>query len=232
MSLQPAHRLAVYWAPLPSHPLWKAGCAWLGRDAASALHASQAPREHTQSPRRYGFHATLKAPFALRDGATPQGFLQALRELAATMRPFDMPALDLRFHGDFLALVPWLPLTAEHPLRQLADRCVRQLDVWRAPLTDAQIASREKNGPLPPEKREALLLWGYPLVFEHWRFHMTLTDSLPADALALRQRLQSEAQAHFAAALRAPLRCESVALFVEPTDGAPFVLAEHCPFAA
>ena len=72
--------------------------------------------------------------------------------------------------------------------------------------------------------------WGYPHVFDAWRFHMSLTDSLPDDA-ALRETLLADARAHFSAALAVPLACDGVALFVEDEPGADLRLARRFPFA-
>ncbi|TVQ39233.1 MAG: hypothetical protein EA356_01915, partial [Geminicoccaceae bacterium] len=72
-----AHRQAIYFAPAPTTDLHRFASAWLGRDAYTGEVLSQplvegirAERLHalTASPRRYGFHATLKAPFRLADG--------------------------------------------------------------------------------------------------------------------------------------------------------------------
>ena len=71
--------------------------------------------------------------------------------------------------------------------------------------------------------------WGYPHVFGHWRFHMTLTDSLADDRL--RAELLADATRRFADALAAPLRCDGVALFVEDEPGADFRLLRRFDFA-
>ena len=64
-------RYAVYWTPPADHPLWRAGCDWLGRDAERAQvdRPGEGPEALTRAPRRYGFHATLKAPMRLRGAA-------------------------------------------------------------------------------------------------------------------------------------------------------------------
>ena len=78
-----SRRFGIYWAPAADHPLWRAGCDWLGRDPESG--AAHAVRPHRAAPRRYGFHATLKPPFALRDGRTEADLDDAL---AAAVRRF------------------------------------------------------------------------------------------------------------------------------------------------
>src|SRR5438046_3047194 len=74
---------------------------------------------------------------------------------------------------------------------------------------------------LSTTQREALACWGYPHVFQHWRFHMTLSDPL-ADEDPRRETLRSDAQRHFAEALAEPLPCASICVFAEPAPGTPF----------
>jgi len=224
-----APRYAVYWAPEPGHPLWAAGCDWLGRDAARPL-APTREAEHREAPRRYGFHATLKAPMALRDGAEPAAFLAAVAHLAARTPPFAMPALRVGWLSGFLALLPATAMDAAHPLRRLADACVAELDGWRPAQSEAQWLRRSAG--LEPERQAMVRRFGYPHVFEHWRFHMTLSNCVPPESTALRDRLFRRAGAHFDAALALPLSCESLSVFVETAEGEPFVLAHRFPLAA
>ena len=217
-------RYGIFWAPPPDHPLWRAGCDWLGRDPESG--AAQAVRPQRAAPRRYGFHATLKPPFALRDGRAPAELDDALATLAAALEPFPLRPLRVDVLNDFVALRPCEPVDSIHPLRALADACVRNLDPLRRP---AGPAERARRGALALAETERTLLerWGYPWVFEAWRFHMTLTDGLPSEAP--RDALLAEAADFFAPALAEPLRCDALALFVEDTPGADFRLARRIP---
>jgi hypothetical protein len=63
------------------------------------------------------------------------------------------------------------------------------------------------------------------------RFHLTLTNPLPADA-SLRQALWDAAAHHFAAALAQPLWAETVSVFVEPAPSADLVLLRRVALAA
>ena len=90
-------RYAVYLAPPPESALWRFGSAVVGRDAASgeALLGfapdgfdAAAWRDLTTEPRRYGFHATIKAPFRLAEDASLSDLSAALAELAHAERPF------------------------------------------------------------------------------------------------------------------------------------------------
>lgn len=221
-------RYAVYYAPPPDHPLWLAGCNWLGRDPtirdmASGIGPSNAD---LRDPWRYGFHATFKPPMSLRANHSERDFLDAIERLARRTAAFALPPLVAAALSDFLVLRPATPVRPDHPLRRLADACVSQLDPFRAPPTLMERAKRlSKLGrPLGDEQRTLLERWGYPHVFHRWRFHLTLTNSLPR---ARRQALLAAARAHFAAALLHPAPVQDLAVYVEPAPGAPFLLTER-----
>jgi hypothetical protein len=100
---------------------------------------------------------------------------------------------------------------------------VEQLDSFRAPPSEAELARRRCAG-LSPEQDAMLTRWGYPYVFASWFFHMTLTRRLAADEKA---RFQPEAEAYFAHALRASRRVTDICLFTQTAPDAPFVIAER-----
>lgn len=213
-------RFAVYWLPEPDHPLWDAGCAWLGRDPARAA-TGAAPPGRTE-PWRYGFHATLKAPMRLRECSGASAFTAAAAELAASIPPFDLPTLAVGELDGFVALRPTAPSTR---MQALADRCVEALDGFRAPMPDTEFERRGRG--LDAERLGLLRRWGYPHVFGHWRLHLTLTDRLPgaADRAAWRAR----AAAHFAGALAVAPRVASIAVLEEPAPGHAFRLVRRLP---
>ena len=79
-------RYALYYAPAPRSELGRFGAHLLGYDAFSRktlrfpVDIEQALPdwgELTQDPRKYGFHATLKAPMVLADGRTEAELLAA-----------------------------------------------------------------------------------------------------------------------------------------------------------
>ncbi|HEY0291217.1 MAG TPA: DUF1045 domain-containing protein, partial [Hansschlegelia sp.] len=85
-------RYAIYYAPAPGTPLWSFGSSVLGYDAATgAAKPPLAPpgvgpedwARITAQPRRYGFHATLKAPFHLTAGRTEAELLAMAANFAA-----------------------------------------------------------------------------------------------------------------------------------------------------
>ena len=232
MSTEPAYRYAIYYAPRPDSPEWQAGSRWLGRCAASqqALTPPEIPGlpaaeflRLTAAPRRYGWHGTLKAPFALAKGVTPAQLRDAVYTLCRQLQPFDLPALQVARLDDFLAMVP---TGAEPAINAVQRACVTQLQPLAAPLPPAELQRRRAAG-LTPEEDALLLRWGYPYVLERYRFHCSLTGPLRGVAPAVVDALQAAAQSWFAHLPAS--RFDAVALLAEPTPGADFVLLEHVP---
>lgn len=211
---------------MPGTPLHQRGSTWLGRDAHTGEGLAQPEVDGlvrlTADPRRYGFHGTLKAPFALREGVGPEPLMRACAALAAGTVGFRVRLKVGQLDG-FLALVLDGDPT---PLHDLAALCVRDLDGFRKSPTDGELARRRKAA-LTARQDANLLRWGYPYVLDDFRFHMTLTERLePGDTA----RHASAARAHFAAELDAPVMIDGITLFHEPEPGAPFLALRHFPF--
>jgi Protein of unknown function (DUF1045) len=158
----------------------------------------------------------------LADGIAPQQLRQRLQEVVAKACPLPVPMLAVRPLEDFLALQAATAIDAWHPLRRLADACVMACQALRRPL-DAAEFERRSASVTDEAQRDHLLRWGYPFVFDRWRFHMTLSDAGRGHDAVLRQR----AERHFAAALAEPLRATGVALFTQAAPGVPLRLAER-----
>lgn len=227
-------RYAIYFTPAQDDPLTVAAARWLGRDAFSGglvTQGEEAPlsgetmREATEEPRRYGFHATLKAPFELKAGNSLAALEEAMALFAAETPAFTLPRLVLGRLGPFFALVPGDPCVM---LQGFAGECVCRFEPFRAPLSEADLARRNPEK-LPPRQREYLECWGYPYVFDEFRFHMTLTGSLEP---ALAEALEPILKARFAAFIDKPLCIDGLALFVEPERGQPFTVHQWLPLAA
>ncbi|CAN7412858.1 phosphonate metabolism protein/1,5-bisphosphokinase (PRPP-forming) PhnN [Rhizobacter sp. LjRoot28] len=217
-------RHAVYWVPAEGHPLWRAGCNWLGRDPAAGTPPGRAP-SHREEPWRYGFHATVKAPMAWRDGADETAWMDALAALAARHGDATMPTLSVTWLRDFMALCPAPPLPA--PLMAMAADAVTRLDVFRAPVSPEERSRRIRG--LDAEGIRLFDEWGYAHVLSRWQPHLTLSDSMPYADAALKASLQAEAQQHFASALAVPLGLGELAWFREPAPGRPFELVRRFP---
>jgi hypothetical protein len=226
-----AHRYAVYFAPRPGSAWWDAGSHWLGRCAATnallapfqvADIAPELQQQFTAEPRRYGWHATLKAPFALGAGFSLDDLRGALRGIAASFPAFDMPALRVQRLGDFLALCADGDNAA---INAVASACVTELNTLSAPLTPDELQRRRHKGRLSPHEDALLVRWGYPYVHECYRFHLSLTSNLQGLDSSTVERLEHAARAWFGALPRC--RFDGLALFYEPTQGAEFVFAER-----
>ncbi|WP_269585054.1 DUF1045 domain-containing protein [Roseibium sp. Sym1] len=220
-------RYAIYFAADADDPLMQLGNAWLGRDTFSGRDLPQQPvpglsaeRFHalTTDPRRYGFHGTLKAPFSLADGQSETALVEACETFAGEIAPYGITGLSVNRLGRFLALTP----DAEEPaLRAFAALCVRRFEPFRAPLSEADLERRRKarlSDKLDTYTRQ----WGYPYIFDEFRFHMTLSNKLEDDGEAA--LLADAARARFAAVTGRQRTCRHVALYTEPERGAPFTV--------
>ena len=228
-------RTALYFTPARDHPLVHAAVAWLGRDAFGE-HAAKGPgigaigpdewAQLTASPRRYGFHATIKAPFALATGKSVADLDAALQAYCMQTPPLEIPRLHLARLGSFFALVPGEP-SAE--LQAFAGDCVRAFEPFRAEPRADDLARRE-HAYLSDAQKDNLRRWGYPYVFDDFRFHMTLTGPV---AEADQDRVEALLRRRFAAFLGQSLPIDSLSLFVEPQSGADFTIfsrhALRCP---
>ncbi len=219
-------RYALYFAPAEDAPLTRAAADWLGRDAFSGeilpveTHPDFGPEELsdlTADPRRYGFHATLKAPFSLKDGSSEADLLEAMTAFCDAHTSFAIPSVIVSRLGPFFALVPE---TLYPPLQDFAAGVVKAFEPFRAPLSEADIARRNPDR-LNERQRKNLLTWGYHHVFEDFRFHMTLTGPVPEARAELMATLL---ESRFSPFTRRPLAIDSLTLFVEPERGAPFLV--------
>lgn len=226
-------RYAIYYAPPAETPLWRKASAWLGRDAYTG-EAHARPKlagldgldldALTADPRGYGFHATLKAPFELAADATETELLSAAERFAAQRSAFEA-AIAPAALGRFLAF------RLEAPTPQMDDlhaACVRAFDPFRAALSGHDLARRRKAA-LTPEQDARLVEWGYPYVFEDFRFHMTLTAGVPDEAL--RTEVLAALREHFAAETGLH-RFDGIAVFKQADRTQPFDILQRFAFHA
>lgn len=207
-------RFAIYYVP-PEGPLADFGAKWLGWDVVMGREVPQldVPGLHdiTMTPRKYGFHGTLKPPFRLKEGQTLEALEAAMPDVAGALSPAACDGLELRQLGRFLALTPFGPRGG---LQCIAQTCVRDLDGFRAPAGEAELARRRKAG-LSNRQEMLLAQWGYPYVFEEFRFHLTLSGGLPEkDVRGWTDKLQG-----YLPDLPAPFVMDQIALCGERQDG-------------
>jgi hypothetical protein len=198
------------------------------RNTVEAWFARPEFRDLTVDARRYGFHATLKAPFRLVDGHGEADLRVAADAFAASRPAVLLPALRPADLGRFRALRPH---GDESAIRMLADEAVRSFDAFRAGPDDSDIRRRRPET-LSQRQRELFEQWGYPYVFDEFRFHLTLTDRIPP---ARRSEVDQALGAHFAdfgPSADSDVELRSIALFVEREPGAPFEVLSVHPFAA
>ena len=225
-------RYAIYFTPSKDSPLTRLAASWLGRDPFNGasvpppLVTELTPGEiafHTAAARRYGFHATLKAPFLLAATETEAGLAEAVSEFAASVAPFVIPRLAVGQIDRFFALLPASPVAE---LDALAGNAVKAFDRFRSPMTEAEIERRNPDA-LSAEEFRNLCQWGYPYVFDAFRFHMTLTGRVGEPEA---RRVRTALDEVFGSTLAGPVPVDGIALFVEPEAGAPFTIHSYCRF--
>lgn len=225
-------RFAIYFTPPRGEPLERFGAAALAYDAYTGDAVARAGLPGiddealdavTAEPRHYGFHATLKAPFRLRQGCTPAALADAVRGLAASQAAVAVGRLEPVLLGSFVALVPAVP---PRRLDLLAAECVTSLDGFRAALDDAERQRRKRAG-LTPRQSALLERWGYPYVFEEFRFHMSLTGPLAPDE---RERWLRQLSSAFEAIGQPDIVVDALTLLRQEA-GAAFRVIERFPFS-
>ncbi len=197
--------------------------AWTGKDLPFPDDVVQTVpdwRDLTQDPRKYGFHATLKAPMALADGKTEAELLAACESFAATPRPVPVIIPVVNSISGFLAVVAAEP-SAE--LERLAADCVSAFDKFRAPLAPEDRA-RRNPAKLTPRQRDYLDRWGYPYVMEEFRFHLTLTGRLVSER---HEPVLAMLRERFAAIGLARLAIDAIALFRQDGAASRFRIIGH-----
>ncbi len=209
-------RYAIYFAPEPG-PLANFGASWLGWDPVTgkAVAHPDLPcdvAQITRTPRKYGFHGTIKPPFRLAQGVDIGTLHGAVQALAQTQAPVVLEGLALTRLGSFLAITPVGDASA---LAALAGAFVTELDTFRAPLSDTEIARRNPDR-LSTVQRDLLTRWGYPYVLDEFRFHLTLSGRLPADQAG---DVADLLRPILAPMLPTPFPINSLCLFGEAEDG-------------
>jgi hypothetical protein len=207
-------------------PWWRFGAGWLGRDERTGAALRQPRRPEwseeafhalTRDPRRYGFHATLKAPFRLRDGLAEKQLFTRVDALAAELASVRIGALVPVIIDNFVALAP---AERQPGLEALAARCVTELEDLRAPLSQQELARRRPER-LTLTEREMLLRFGYPYVLGLFRFHMTLSG--PADPVTGDLLVQRAHEAVLPLNAEGTPVLDRLCVFREDHPGAPFL---------
>lgn len=222
-------RYAVYYTPSPDGALWQLASAWFGRDSHTDKTVTRAHtpeisaadlHDATAKPARYGFHATLVAPFELAQDCDEAELSDDFARFCGERSKSSVGLEVDRLH-DFLALVSPNP---EPKLNELAAACVQHFDRFREPLTEYDVARRDTPA-LTALERSLLKRWGYPYVLEAFRFHLSLTGSLPEPAI---ERLRPALASLFAELLQQPVAIDGLTLSKQSDRNSPFrCIARH-----
>jgi len=199
-------RFAIYFAPARESTLWRAAESWFAQPDVPPL---------SVSARRYGFHATIKAPMALADGMDRAALEMALTAFVRGREPVSLGRLAPTPIEGFLALTA-VPQPQE--LTDFAAGVVMAFERFRQ-LMSAEDRARRLKAPLTARQIALLDAYGYPYVLEQFLFHMTLTDRLEPGALAA---MQARAGDWFGEALAQPIVLDRLVLFHEAEPGGAF----------
>jgi len=189
-------RFAIYWMPRLSSPLEEFARQWFGGANTFDLEPDLAAKA-VKTPKRYGFHATLKAPFRPVPGILPEELSAELERFCARRKRIVTAPLALERFQHYLALCP---SGRRAELEWLASECVVHFDRFRAPLGEKDREKRKGN--LSPREKAHFEQFGYPYVFDLFTFHISLAGPLEPRELdsvsaALRPRLGAVASEDF-----------------------------------
>jgi hypothetical protein len=176
-------RYAVFFVPAADSALYRFGSSILGYDCYTGLTVDR-PIEFgahlrdwiklTEEPARYGFHATLKAPFRLLPTCTEAQLASAVQSFVGLVYALPMVKPAVQVVSGFAAIVA---AEADPSLATLAASCTTIFDAFRAPITPQERARRIALG-LNESQLQNLDRWGYPFVLSDYQFHMTLTGQI------------------------------------------------------
>jgi hypothetical protein len=228
-------RFAIYFVPPADSALYRFGAGFLGYDCYTGKDLG-APEPTalglsdwmalTRAPRAYGFHATLKAPFHLAPTSTESELAVELERFVAAPRLLPTFEPVVRALGRFVAIVPG---TANGAIDRLAADCVTAFDRFRRPL-GIEERRRRLDAELSRRQIENLDRWGYPFVFEDFRFHMSLTGAIETER---RDGVVAMLQDRFTAACGGdPLTVTRLALLRQERPSTPFRVVCHAELTA
>lgn len=212
------NRYAIY--VLAEGALHEEASRWLGWDSRAGKAVAHpdidgllAPVEElTETPRKYGFHGTIKPPFCLTSGESRSTLEAACESVLPGLERARVSQLVVGPLGGFVAMIPQNPSSS---LARLAGEVVEKLDGFRAPPSEPELARRRKSG-LSPRQDALLAQWGYPYVMDEFRFHMTLSGKLDTDAAA---SLADRLGRHFASIISTPFEVNELGLLGEDEAG-------------
>lgn len=211
-------RYGIYFAPTGMFAA--AGARWLGWDLETGQSVGHPDQSVIKRPQKYGFHGTIKPPFRLAKDRTLPELKAAFERLCVDLPSASVAGLGTARIGRFVALTPLGTVTS---LESMAGRVVSELDHFRAEPTDVEIAQRRKPN-LTPVQEAHLLEWGYPYIFDQFRFHMTLSGILKGTQL---DAVLEQAKSIFIPVIPTPLVIDALSLVGERADGMFELIKRH-----
>jgi hypothetical protein len=207
-------RYAIYFCPAPASALASLGRDWLSPGMTpNGIPGIPLSRWNAllSDVRRYGWHATLRSPFTLSPDVDLNDLRRVMRDIARAHAPINLTMRCTRLAG-FLALRPVGDCKA---VNALANACVEAVEPLRLPLAEHDFQRRASE--LDAIETHYLGRYGYPYVFERYRFHMTLSSPASVDEERALQRWLS-----IRAAMLPAARIDALTLCVETSPGAAF----------
>jgi hypothetical protein len=215
-------RYAIYWTPQPGSGLAAFGEAWFGPKRQTYGLEPELVKRAIKAPSRYGLHATLKAPFRLREGASEGDLQQALDAFCSKRRAPSGGALKLAQFQRYLGLV----LDGKTAgIDWLADECVTHFDRFRAPF-DQSDRDRRAHAILSAAEEAFLQNFGYPFVLSEFQFHLSLAGPLEKEEL---EAVAEALRPHLQRFMAEPLKIDGLSLLGERADGMFEIVSRH-PF--
>ena len=228
-----APRFAIYFTPAPGSALARFGSAAIGYDCDQGKDVAHlalpgidplALALAAVDPARYGFHATLVAPFYLGATTSEGALAEQVTAFAARRAPVALGRLSVGLIGGFVVLVR---VGSQGDLMTLAADCVSAFNDHRAPLSEHDRNRRLASG-LTDRQIELLDRFGYPYVLEEFRFHMTLAGPLPT---SLRETWCTALGDALAAQADEEVTIDAISLVRQDQPGARFRVVLRAPLA-
>ena len=176
-------RYAIYYVPSENSELDLFGKCWLGWDPYKGVETTKSDLSKLPSfkkfsslvltPKQYGFHGTIKAPFRLKNEYTYNDLENKVREISKQIHSFYFDQLIIKKLGNFIGLIP----TNNLKINAVSNKFVEELDYLRDELSESEIKKRKPHK-LTSNQKQMLFKWGYPYVFDEFKFHLTLTSKL------------------------------------------------------
>ena len=146
---------------------------WEHPDLPVEFPSSSSWPDRVKRPAHYGFHATIKAPFELREGQTIDQLQSDLASFCASQKPIPLtglaPIRTTRYDALAFEKQP-------EQLWEMAANCVERFEKYRAPLSNADIRRRDPSS-LTTRQNKYLDQFGYPYILDDFNFHMTLSGT-------------------------------------------------------